>query len=69
MLIGYDPVANMIFGYPIGNVVGRTFRLNGGSPMMATESYVDGRLNGGNPALAVEDYPDGRLRVGDPHTL
>jgi hypothetical protein len=68
VLIGYDPVTNSLFGYPIGEITIAAKRLRGGVPSMQTADYPDGALSGGDPSMLAGDYPDGRVSGGHPYT-
>jgi hypothetical protein len=67
VLLGFDPVTEILFGYPLSVIVSKANHLRGGEPFMAEEDYM-GRIRGGNPGMAEEDYA-GRIRGGTPQTI
>ena len=67
VLVGYDPIARTLFGYPISMLIVVTTHIRGGNPFMALVDYPDGELRGGNPLMTIDDYyPYGHLYGGDP---
>ena len=68
VLLGYDPVTQTLFGYPLDSLVTLTPHIFGGNPAMDVEDYPDGILSGGNPSMEIEDYLDGILYGGNPYT-
>ena len=69
VLLGYNPVGDNIFGYPISGLITRAYRLFGGSPSMDITDYTDGNLFGGNPSMPATDYHDGNLSGVGPFTF
>ncbi|MDR1651862.1 MAG: phage tail protein, partial [Synergistaceae bacterium] len=55
VLLGFDPITQILFGYPLGKIVSRADHLFGGDPSMTEEDYPDGRISGGDPSMAPED--------------
>jgi hypothetical protein len=68
VLLGYDPITQTLFGYPLGGIIAATDHLRGGDPGMQAGDYPDGRVSGGGPDMGAEGYPDGRLSGGSPLT-
>jgi len=69
VLIGYDPVADQIFGFPLSRISTIAPRISGGDPSMQVSDYPNGQIDGGNPSMQISDYQDGQIDGGDPFTL